>query len=92
MKRIMLLVAVALLMAVFAGVAQAQPADQAPVGGQFAHPHHVHTGNGECVDINSVLFEPDVRGLHEGSHASGEDQGPWHGRCDQDHPHYRGQP
>jgi hypothetical protein len=87
MKRIMLLVAVALLMAVFAGVAQAQPADQAPVGGQFAHPHHVHTGNGECVDIDSVLFEPDVRGLHRASNETGMEKGPFHGTCAETHPH-----
>ena len=88
MKRIILLVTVALLMTVFAGVAKAQPAEQAPVGGLFAHPHHVHTGNGGCVDINSVLFEPDVRGLHQGSNASGGPAlGPFHGTCAEAHPH-----
>ncbi len=88
MRRIILLVTVALLMTVFAGVAQAQPpaAEQSPVGGPGAHPHHVHTPSG-CVDIDSVFFEPADRGLHRGSNASGPDQGPFHGTCEQDHPH-----
>ncbi len=82
MKRLILLVTVALLMVAFASVAQAQPAEQAPVGGAGAHPHHVHTGNGGCVDIDSVLFEPDSSGLHQGSNASGfHTQGPFHGTC-----------
>jgi hypothetical protein len=81
MKRIVLMVTVALLMTLFAGVANAQ-APQSPVGGADAHPHHVHTGNGRCVDINSVFFEPDTRGLHQGSEASGgHDLGPFHGPC-----------
>jgi hypothetical protein len=82
MKRIVLLVTVALLMTVFAGAANAAPAAQAPVGGDHAHPHHVNTGNGGCVDIDSVLFEPDTRGLHQGSNASGGPaRGPFHGPC-----------
>ncbi len=82
MKRIILLVTVALLMTVFAGVAQAQPypAGPAPVGGPGAHPHHVHTGNDGCVDIDSVKFERDDRGLHRGSDSSGS-RGPSHGTC-----------
>ena len=80
MRRIILLVTVALLMTVFAGVANAQPAEQSPIGGDHAHPHHVHTPAG-CVDINQVLFEPAGRGLHQGSNASGVHQGPWHGAC-----------
>ena len=87
MKRIVLLVTVALLMTVFAGVAQAQPNDMAPVGGAGAHPHHVHTGNGGCVDINSVLFEPDTRGLHRASNETGMEKGPFHGTCAETHPH-----
>ena len=88
-KRIVSLVTVSLLMmALFAGVANAQPAEQSPVGGQFAHPHHVHTGNGGCVDIDSVFFEPDTRGLHQGSNASGGPAlGPFHGTCEESHPH-----
>jgi hypothetical protein len=81
-KRIILLVTVALLMTAFAAVAQAQPADQSPVGGPGAHPHHIHTGNGGCVGIDGVLFEPDDRGLHQGSNASGgHARGPFHGPC-----------
>ena len=64
------------------------PAAQSPVGGPHAHPHHVHTGNGGCVNIDSVLFEPDTRGLHQGSNASrGPLQGPFHGTCAEAHPH-----
>lgn len=52
-----------------------------------AHPHHVHTGNGGCVDIDSVLFVPADRGLHRGSNSSGPDRGPFHGTCSEEHPH-----
>ena len=82
MRRTILLVTVALLMVAFASVAQAQPADKSPVNPTTGHTHHVHTGNGECVDINSVKFEADTRGLHQGSNASGfHTQGPFHGPC-----------
>ncbi len=80
MKRIILLVTVALLMAAFASVAQAQPAAQSPIGGATSHTHHVITGNGECADINSVEFERDARGLHQGASKSGA-LGPAHGAC-----------
>ena len=86
MKRIVLLVTMALLMTVFAGAANAQ-APQSPVGGDFAHPHHVHLGNGGCVDIDAVLFEPDVRGLHRASNETGQEKGPFHGTCAESHPH-----
>jgi hypothetical protein len=87
-KRIILLVTVTLTtLALFAGVANAQ-APQSPVGeGPPAHPHHVHTGNDGCVDIDAVFFEPDVRGLHQGSNASGPTRGPFHGTCGEPHPH-----
>lgn len=55
------------------GLAGAEPADQSPIGGSFAHPHHIHTGNGECHDIDQNLFEPKQagearhRGLHQGA-------------------------
>ena len=82
MKRIILLVTVALLMAVFAGVANAQPAaEQSPIGGETtAHPHRIHTGNGGCVNIDRVLFEPVDRGLHQGANESGP-HGPAHQAC-----------
>ena len=79
MKHIILLVTVALLMTVFASVAQAQPAEEAPVG-PGGHRHHVNTPSG-CIDINAVLFEGGTRGLHQGSEASGLAQGPYHGPC-----------
>ena len=65
------------------GAAQAEPADPSPVGGANAHSHHVHTGNGGCVDIASVLFEPDVRGLHRGADNNIEmgHNTLWHGTC-----------
>jgi hypothetical protein len=79
MKRIILLVTVALLMALSTGVAKAQPADEAPVG-PGGHYHHVITGNGGCVDIDSVTFEGGDRGLHRGANESGT-HGPSHGMC-----------
>ena len=65
------------------GAAYAAPADDSPVGGAFAHSHHIHTGNGGCVDIDSVLFEPGVRGLHRGTNNNiGLDhENLWHGTC-----------
>lgn len=57
------------------------PADQSPVGGATAHPHHVHTGNGECHNIDSVRFEIDDRGMHRAAIESGTEHGPWHGTC-----------
>jgi hypothetical protein len=43
----------------------------------------VDTGNGGCVDINSVFFIPSgTNGLHQGSNASGPTRGPFHGTCD----------
>ena len=70
----------------FTPAALGAPAEQSPVGGPGAHPHHVHTGNG-CRNINAVLFEPDTRGLHRGSNASGPTRGPFHGTCEEAHPH-----
>lgn len=55
-------------------------AEQSPLGGPGAHPHHVDTGSG-CVDINAVTFEPLTFGLHRGANESGPDMGPWHGPC-----------
>ncbi len=84
MRRIFLLGAVALIMTLFAGLAQAQPADDATVG-PGGHPHHVHTGDGGCHNLDSVLFEGghDGRGLHLASFESGgPSQGPWHGTCE----------
>ena len=86
MKRIILLVTVALLMTVFAGVAQAQPMGP-PIGGPSAHPHHVHTGNDGCVDIDAGRFNADFRGLHRASIETGMEQGPFHSDCAEDHPH-----
>lgn len=51
----------------------AEPADQSPIGGHRAHPHHVHTGSGGCHDLDQHLFEPQQegearhRGLHQGA-------------------------
>lgn len=83
MKRIILLVTVALLMVAFAGVAQAQPNpdEHAPIGESGSHTHFVQTGNGGCKDIDSVSFERESRGLHRGANESGTDHGPSHGSC-----------
>ena len=64
-----------------APVALPAPAQPSPLGGPTAHPHHVHTANGECHDIDSVRFEHDDRGLHRGASESGNAHGPWHGTC-----------
>lgn len=52
-----------------------------PPHGDGGHVHRVQTGNGECVDVNSVAFLVEDRGLHRGANSSGSDQGPWHGAC-----------
>ncbi|MFJ5860265.1 hypothetical protein ACIQCM_02450 [Pseudarthrobacter sp. NPDC092439] len=52
-------------------------AEQSPLGGEHAHQHVVMTPSG-CVDIDQVLFEPDVRGLHRAANESGPAKGPWH--------------
>ncbi len=52
------------------------------IGGASDHTHHVHLGNGGCVDIDAVHFEPDTRGLHQGANASlGHEAGPFHLTC-----------
>jgi hypothetical protein len=87
MKRAVIAAAVIVGGCAFAsGTVGAAPAEPAPVqfspGVEGAHPHHVFTGNGGCVDINSVYFEPDAtRGLHGASFASTITRGPWHGPC-----------
>ena len=55
--------------------------EHAPHGGATSHPHHVHTGDGGCHDIDEVTFEHDSRGLHRGAAESGVSHGPWHGTC-----------
>lgn len=37
--------------------ASAEPAEESPIGGHRAHPHHVHTGNCGCIDLDQHLFE-----------------------------------
>ena len=61
------------------GTASAAPAEQSPVGGPRAHTHHVHTGNGGCVDLDAVHFEAGPHGLHHGVRQSAADM--WHGTC-----------
>ena len=63
----------------FVGTATAVD-EHAPHGGPGTHPHHIHTGNGGCVDAKQNMEGGD-RGLHQGSDASGPDHGMWHGRC-----------
>lgn len=62
--------------------ASSASANGSPLDAPFPHTHHVHTGNGECVDIDSVMFGVDTRGLHQGAHKSGLLYGPWHGTCE----------
>lgn len=83
MKRFAIALAtIPLASAMLAAPAQAAPPVAHEPGGT-AHTHHVHTGNGGCVDIDAVLFLAVHRGLHQGSDASnGPVQGPFHGTCD----------
>ncbi|WP_350279748.1 hypothetical protein [Kribbella sp. HUAS MG21] len=77
-KSVMAAVAAGLLTA---ALSAAPAAAEPPIGGAGAHTHHVHTGDGGCIDIDSVAFNPDHRGLHQGANSSGPDAGPWHGTC-----------
>jgi len=57
-----------------------RPFERGWVGGTLT-PTHAHTGNGGCVDIDTVRFEPGPRGLH---HAAANQIGLdhdllWHG-------------
>ena len=74
---ILLATAAALALAAPAGAAEPPAADQSPVGGTHAHRHVVITPSG-CVDIDQVLFEPDVRGLHRAANETGPGKGPEH--------------
>jgi hypothetical protein len=82
MKR--LIAATAALLGMFAFVV-GEPAravsDEAPHG-PAGHPHHIHTGNGECHDYKGPDMESGARGLHHGSNMSGPDHGMWHGTCE----------
>lgn len=49
--------------------------------GDGGHTHHVHTGDGGCLDVDAVAFFAQDRGLHQGGNASGGEQGIWHGPC-----------
>lgn len=91
MKRLVVLFGAILVLAVMIGPALANgnsPVRHEP--GDFAHTHHVHTGSGDCVDIDAVLFLPAGNGLHHGSNASSfgnhndpdPTRGPFHGTCD----------
>ena len=91
MRRIAIVSAALALLMSLGGAASAQgssPVRHEP--GDPAHSHHVHTGNGGCVDIDSVLFMPTGNGLHQGSNASSlgnpnamdTTRGPFHGTCD----------
>lgn len=79
-----LVVGLLLALGMMAGTASAAPpVSDEPLGDGFAHTHHVHTGNGGCVDIDRVYFNVGSRGLHQGANASrGPLQGPFHGTCD----------
>ena len=65
------------------GTAGAEPADQSPIGGHFAHAHHIHTGNGGCHDIDQNLFEPKQAGeeRHRGLHQGALEGRVHHGTC-----------
>lgn len=84
-KRLMVLTGTLATAGVVAGTGLlAGSAAAAPPHGEgfLPHSHHVHTGSAGCVEIDSVLFHADHRGLHRGASSSGPDRGPWHGTCD----------
>lgn len=81
-----LIVGVLLAMAVAVGLvggAAYAVNEHAPHGNQTSHAHHVHTGNGECEDIDEVKFEGDsLKGVHRAAIESGNLNGPWHLTCE----------
>lgn len=81
MKRLFAGVSVAAIAAGLTLVGPASAVDEhAPHGGAGSHPHHVHTGGGECVD-HQPSMEGGARGIHRGANESGPDHGMWHGSC-----------
>lgn len=82
MRRLLVLALLAFTLAMGSPALASAQADQSPIGGRFAHPHHVHLPTGECVDIDAVRFEPGTRGLHQGAEKSGPAHGPIHGTCE----------
>lgn len=70
-----------LALATVAMVGTTTAAMATPPHGDGGHTHHVHTGDGGCVDVDSVTFLADDRGLHQGGNASGVERGLWHGPC-----------
>jgi hypothetical protein len=72
---------VAACLLLFAGAPSAFAESPLGDGLPGSHTHHVHTGNGGCVDIDAVSFLPLDRGLHRGANESGFETGPWHGPC-----------
>lgn len=87
MKRLIAACAVAVGLFGFTTAAGAVD-EHAPHGGDGSHPHHTHTGNGDCHDMGGPEFEPGERGRHQGANQSGPDHGMWHGTCEDhsDHP------
>ena len=87
MRRLLVLAMLAVTIVLGSPALALAQAEQSPVGGPGAHPHHVHLPTGDCVDIDAVMFEGAARGLHRGAHESGADRGPFHGTCAMPHPH-----
>jgi hypothetical protein len=64
-------------------LALAASADEPPVRhgpGDTAHTHHVHTGGGNCISIDSVWFLAVDHGLHRGASETHSDR-LGHGPC-----------
>lgn len=72
---------ITIALATAAAMTMATGAMAAPPHGDGGHTHHVHTGDGGCVDVDAVRFLPEDRGLHRGANSSGFEQGIWHGPC-----------
>lgn len=80
-KRLILIAAAAVAAGGLGLMGPVTAADENSVhGGPGSHPHHIHTGNGECED-HPVNMEGGSRGLHRGAAESGPDHGMWHGSC-----------
>ncbi len=84
MRRLLVFASLAFALALGSPALVSAQAEESPVGGATAHPHHIHTPAG-CKDINAVTFEIDDRGLHRGATESGTVHGPEHRSCQQ-HP------
>lgn len=79
MKRILFGVAALVAAAGFSMGPAGAVDEHAPHGGA-EHAHHIHTGDGECHDLQQNM-EGGSRGLHRATNERGDHDGMWHGTC-----------